>query len=387
MTTEFEVEDLAGGHAGRATAHGTARYRERFRDAAAPDHFTQSSGGLWLSSLGIGTYLGELDAEDDRLYRDAVVAAVRSGCNVIDTAVNYRCQRSERSIGEALDILTGPVGEGEFFSREEIVVATKGGFLPFDGGFPADPLEWFRSAIMAPGIAGPQDVVADCHIMTPRYLEAQIDWSRRNMGLQTLDIYYVHNPETQLGELSRHEFLVRLRAAFELLESKVAGGAIGVYGVATWDGLRMPADHPSHLSLKEMLSVAEQAGGPGHHFRALQLPVNLAMSEACLLPNQQSGGKWVPLLEAAQAAGMTVMGSGSLLQGQVIPAMQAVQVAGARTPAQRGLQVVRSVPGLATSLVGMKRLEHVRENTELAAVPRLPGDEALRLLRSRRPRG
>jgi aryl-alcohol dehydrogenase-like predicted oxidoreductase len=387
VTTEFELDDLAGGHAGRATPHGTARYRERFRDAAAADHLRESPQALWLSSLGIGTYLGELDDEDDRLYRDAVVAAVRHGCNVIDTAVNYRCQRSERSIGAALDILTGPSGEGEFFTRGEIVVATKGGFIPFDGGFPANPLEWFRSAIMAPGIATPQDVVADCHIMTPRYLDAQIDWSRRNLRLQTIDIYYVHNPETQLQEVSRHEFLVRLRAAFELLESKVAAGAIGVYGVATWDGLRLPPEHPSHLSLKELLTVAEQAGGAGHHFRALQLPVNLAMPEAILLPNQQSGGRRVSLLEAAGAAGMTVMASGSLLQGQVIPAMMSLEVQGARTPAQRGLQLVRSIAGLSTALVGMKRLEHVRENTELARVPRVPPDEAARLLRSRRPRG
>lgn len=386
MSTRFEVDAPAGGRPGRATPHGTARYRDRFRQAMTAGHMTPSPGGLWLSSLGIGTYLGELDDEDDRLYREAVAAAVRAGCNVIDTAVNYRCQRSERSIGGALATLAGPPGEGEFFTREEIVVATKGGFIPFDGGFPADPLEWFRSAIMVPGIAGPQDVVADCHIMTPRYLDAQIDWSRRNLGLQTLDIYYVHNPETQLQEVSRHEFLVRLRAAFELLESKVAGGAIGVYGVATWDGLRLPPDHPSHLSLKELISVAEQAGGAAHHFRAIQLPVNLAMTEACLVPNQQSGGRRVPLLEAAHDAGMTVMASGSLLQGQIIAALERSPVPGVRTAAQRGLQLVRSIPGVSTALVGMKHLEHVRENTELCGIPRLAPDEALRQIRGLRPR-
>jgi len=381
MTTEFQLDELGAGRAGRATPHGTARYRDRFGAAATPDHFAVSSGGLWLSSIGIGTYLGDLDDEDDRLYTDAVVEAVRSGCNVIDTAVNYRCQRSERSIGRALAILAGPAGEGEFFTREEIIVATKGGFIPFDGAFPPNPLEWFRSAILAPGIAGPQDVVADCHIMTPRYLDAQIDWSRRNLGLQTLDIYYIHNPETQLQELRRDEFLVRVRAAFDLLESKVAAGAIGVYGMATWDGLRLPPDHPAHLSLRELLAVAEQAGGRSHHFRALQLPLNAAMTEACLLPNQQSGGRRVPLLEAAAAAGMTVMGSGSLLQGQVLGALGRLEVAGARTPAQRGLQMVRSVPGLSTALVGMKHTQHVRENLELAAVPRLPPEQALGILR------
>ncbi|HKY32644.1 MAG TPA: aldo/keto reductase [Candidatus Polarisedimenticolia bacterium] len=375
---------------GRATPHGTARYASRFAGSVHAGHFRAAPGGLILSSIGIGTYLGEPDDADDRLYRDAVVAAVRSGCNVIDTAVNYRCQRSERSIGQALSELMGAGGEGEFFSREEVVVATKGGFIPFDGGFPARPAEWFRSALLAPGIASPQDVVADCHIMTPRYLDAQIEWSRRNLGLETLDIYYLHNPETQLQEVRRDEFLVRLRAAFELLEQKVAAGAIGVYGVATWDGLRLPPDHPGHLSLRELLGAAEQAGGRSHHFKAIQLPVNLAMGEASLDANQMSGARRVSLLEAASEAGLTVMASGSLLQGQVISALPPSfgdHVQGLRTSAQRGLQVVRSVPGVACALVGMKQLDHVRENLGVAAIPPMAGEEARRLLQAcRSPR-
>src|SRR5262245_6842436 len=114
---------------GRATREGTARYRARF-GRLAPDHFLEVRG-LWVSSIGIGTYLGEPDASDDAGYRDAVIAAVKSGCNVIDTAINYRFQRSERSVGEALRSLFA-----DGFSRDEIVVATKGGFIPFDGGYP-----------------------------------------------------------------------------------------------------------------------------------------------------------------------------------------------------------------------------------------------------------
>src|SRR5262249_33213629 len=151
----------------------------------APDHFREVAG-LTVSSIGIGTYLGEPDAADDAGYRDAVIAAVKSGCNVIDTAINYRFQRSERSVGEALRTLFGAG-----FGRDEIVVATKGGFIPFDGGYPDDPASWFRSALLEKGIADPDDVVASCHIMTPRYLEAQIEWSRRNLGLETIDIYYL----------------------------------------------------------------------------------------------------------------------------------------------------------------------------------------------------
>ena len=362
---------------GGATATGTARFRDRYTGRVSPDHF-KNVCDLWLSSLGIGTYLGEPDEAHDRGYRDSVVAAVRSGCNVIDTAINYRFQRSERNIGEALRTL-----HAEGYDRSEYVVATKGGFIPYDGGYPQNPADWFREALLKPGIVQTDDVVASCHVMTPRYLDAQIEWSRRNLGLATLDIYYLHNPETQLSEVERPEFLMRVRAAFEMLEAKVAAGVIGIYGMATWDGFRAASDSPEHLSLKELLTVAEQVAGAGHHFRAIQLPLNLVMPEACLLANQVVEGRWVPLLEAASEAGMVVMASGSLLQGRVIGALTpafAELMPGTRTNAQRGLQIVRSAPGLATALVGMKQTAHVAENMELAASPRLAGTEARRIL-------
>ena len=368
---------------GRATTEGTAAFRDRFATRTAPDHFRRVQD-LWLSSLGIGTYLGEPDEEDDRGYRDSLIAAVKGGLNVIDTAINYRFQRSERTVGGALRALVDE-GSGGGLRREEIVVATKGGFLPFDGGYPTDARAWFREALLKPGIARPEEVVADCHVMTPRYLEAQIDWSRRNLGLETLDIYYLHNPETQLQEVTPAEFLRRVRAAFELLEKKVAEGRIGIYGVATWDGLRVPPDRPGHLSLQTLLLAAEQVGGKGHHFRAVQLPLNVLMPEACLQPTQVAGERHEPLAEAARAAGLVVMASGSLLQGRTLRALRPPlheRLPGATTGAQRNLQIVRSAPGIATALVGMKRLVHVEENLAVTALPRLPEQEALAILQA-----
>src|SRR6185436_3600055 len=105
----------------------TANYRKRFPNAAA-GHFREQQG-LTLSSIGIGTYLGNPDAKTDASYTDAVVRAVQLGANVIDSAANYRFQRSERNIGQALKQLDTEFG----FSRNEVVVCTKGGYLPFDG--------------------------------------------------------------------------------------------------------------------------------------------------------------------------------------------------------------------------------------------------------------
>ena len=86
---------------GFATAKGTAAYRARLAPHGAEGHF-RSWDGLLVSSVGLGTYLGGDDAATDRAYRDTVARSLQLGVNVIDSAINYRHQRSERSVGAAL---------------------------------------------------------------------------------------------------------------------------------------------------------------------------------------------------------------------------------------------------------------------------------------------
>lgn len=351
---------------GSATPAGTERYRSRFAGKIPAEHFRQAQD-LWMSSIGIGTYLGNYDAETDEVYRRAIARSVESGSNVIDTAINYRLQRSERSVGAALEDLAA-----RGFSREEIVVATKGGFIPYDGTPPADVRRYFEETLFRPGIAAAGDIVSNCHCMTPRYLLDQLDHSLNNLGLECIDIYYVHNPEIQLSKLPREEFENRLVSAFEALEGAVAAGKIRMYGTATWNGYRNDRDAKDYLSLAAVVELAQKAGGAEHHFKVVQLPLNLAMSEALSLVNQEVGGKPMTALGAAQTLGLTVMCSASLLQGQLaksLPEMIAEALPGLDTDGQRSLQFVRSTPGITAALVGMKQLEHVDENLRTARVP------------------
>ena len=85
---------------GYATAEGTKNYvNNAVKSKGKPaDHF-RVFDSLYLSSMGIGTYLGELHKEDDQSMENAVYDSVKSGgVNVIDTAINYRAMRSERSV-------------------------------------------------------------------------------------------------------------------------------------------------------------------------------------------------------------------------------------------------------------------------------------------------
>jgi aryl-alcohol dehydrogenase-like predicted oxidoreductase len=349
---------------GFATAEGTARFRERFA-ARLPGHI-RAAQGLWISSIGIGTYLGEPTAACDARYREAVTQAVLMGVNVIDSAINYRHQRSERAIAQALAALI-PSGEVQ---RDEVVLATKGGFLTFDSDEPPDPSAYFQEKLLDPGIIRMEEVVAGCHVISPKYLENQIDTSRRNLGVETLDIYYVHNPETQLSRVGREEFFRRLKAAFAALEMAVAEGKIRRYGTATWNAYRVGPPSAEALSLTDVLRLAEEVGGKDHHLRAIQLPFNLAMLEARMASTQQAGRKLVPLLQVARTHGLMVFASASLLQGQLtqgLPPESRSWFPGMRTDAQRALQFVRSTPGITCALVGMSNLEHVQENLGTAS--------------------
>ena len=351
-----------------ATLEGTARYKNRFQGILPQGHLRRSQD-LWFSSVGIGTYLGEPDEATDRLSLDALLQAVLSGCNVIDTAINYRHQRSERVIGEALKLLFL-----KGISRDEVIISTKGGFLPFDEAPPSDSRAYLEETFFKPGILKPEEVVAGCHSIAPRYLEDQLAASLKNLQLECIDIYFLHNPEMQLEEVERKEFNHRMEEAFVFLEGKVREGKIRFYGTATWEGYRNRLDHPTHLDLEELFVLARSVGGEHHHFRVIQLPHNLAMPEALTHTNQKFGAQLLSTLEVAAQLGITVYASASLLQGrttQNLPPMLREAFGPLETDAGRSLQFVRSTPGLTTALVGMKQEKHVAENLALLKHPPL----------------
>src|SRR6185369_15358122 len=300
--------------------------------------------GLVLSSIGIGTYLGNADDATDVGYTRAIVRAVQLGVNVIDTAANYRFQRSERSVGEALKILTNEHG----IAREELVICTKGGYLPFDGAPPRNVAQYVNETFVQPGIASFEDFVGGSHCMTPSYLQSQLDQSLRNMGIEDVDVYYIHNPESQLQYVSEQEFYGRLRQAFERLEENRRQGKLAHYGVATWNGFRTPPNSGQHHSLVRMVELAREVGGEQHGFRFIQLPLNMMMPEALAIGNEMLDGEAMPVIEAAQRLGVTVVASASLMQGRIDP--------------QSAIQFVRGVGGVTTALIGMSRVEHVEEN-------------------------
>lgn len=349
-----------------ATKEGTTLYAGKFQGVAGHGHF-RTTQDLVVSSLGIGTYLGQPNDSSDAGYTAAIVEAVQTGINVIDSAINYRLQRSERNVGAALKVVAN-----KGFSRDEIVVCTKGGYLTPDGTMPPDTNRYFFEEYIQKGVFTAKDIAGGCHCMTPRYLENQLGRSLKNLGVDCIDVYYLHNPETQLGEVGKAEFAQRIRDAFVFLEGAAAKGKIQYYGMATWNGFRQESKAKDAMQLGELAAIAREVAGEKHRFRFVQLPFNLAMTEALTLGNQSLNSVEKTVMEAAAELGITLVASASLLQGQVaqnLPAFVA-EALGMTNDRERALQFARSAPGITTALVGMSRAAHVEENSSVvAAVP------------------
>ncbi|MBI3683707.1 MAG: aldo/keto reductase [Acidobacteria bacterium] len=320
-------------HRGFATPEGTARFASRF-PAHLSNGFFRQVRDLTLSSLGIGTYLGAMDDATDTGYRQSVAAAVEGGINFIDTSLNYRHQRSERAIGKAL--------EGAL--REEVILCTKAGYLVPD-------------AIPA-GVLGKSDVVAGIHSMAPAFLEDQLARSLANLGVNAIDVFYLHNPETQIPCVGPEAFCQRVTAAFEACERLAVAGKILYYGAATWDGFRQNGS-PEGLSLVRLAGIARSIAGERHRFRFIQLPFNLTMTEAYGQRGERLGERRMSVLEAAGEMGITVIASASILQSRLA------------ADAGRAIQFARSAPGISVALVGMSKQEHVRQNLQIAQNPAL----------------
>src|SRR4029453_4881097 len=199
------------GIAGRATLEGTRRFAKR--SSAAEGHFREAMG-LSLSSIGLGTYLGDESARTDAGYEASVAAALALGVNVFDTAINYRGQRSERAIGRAL---ASAFEEGRA-SRDEVFVSTKGGYLPHDSEDSRPGRRYVQDSFVTSGLAPAGEIAQGCHCIAPGYLRDQIARSRANLGLETVDLYYLHNVETQLTQVDRAVFEKRLARAIEVVE-------------------------------------------------------------------------------------------------------------------------------------------------------------------------
>jgi len=358
-------------HQGLATKEKTFSYIKRFPKYSR-DFYTFSHE-RFFSSLGLGTYKPEPYKEDNYIvnFKDAIVEAVSNGINYIDTASNYRFGVSEEEIKEALDELITQKG----FQREELVLSSKAGFIPLEFPFPEDPYAWIERELIEKGLTSKEEIIIDQHCLNPKFLRWSVERSLDKMGVDALDILFLHNPETQLGYVPYPILLGRIRDAFILFESLVKEGKIAHYGIATWNAFLYEESHTEYISLMDILKIAKEAGGENHHFKYLQMPFNMAKTHAFNYTNQHyHDNKYYSLMQIAASEGVHIIGSSSLLQMNLFkkPFRQNVAAllgTASMTDIHTALQFARSGP-VVSALFGSISKEHVNNNLFLAYTPK-----------------
>ncbi|MEW6043628.1 MAG: aldo/keto reductase [Thermoproteota archaeon] len=353
---------------GCATPQGTKNFAQKLGDISDNYRIFQD---LALSNVGIGTYLGNPDEQTDVLVKEAVKKSILAGINVIDTAINYRAQKAERAVGKAVSEL---VAEGKI-ERDQLFIGTKNGYLTNDADIKEEFWSYVQREYTKRGILGPEDISSGYHCMTVKYLEDQLERSLKNLGLECIDLMYLHNAvEGQIQDISKEQFIKNLKDVFEMYERKRKQGKIKYYGMATWECFRVTPENPQYLSLYDVIELAKQVGGDSHGFKFIQLPYNLYYDQAFMLKNQPAGGTLVSILDAARIYGIGVFTSVPLMQGRLL-APGALPSFSDLKPSLQCIQFVRSTPGVLAPLVGQKSPNHVDENLEIMKIKPIQKDE------------
>ena len=360
---------------GFATSEGTKKFRDNaIKKGKSYLHFKEFDD-LILSSIGMGTYLGDLSKEDDIDIENALYESVKShAINVIDSAINYRAMKSEKSIGRAIANL---VNDG-IISRDEIFVSTKNGYITNDGDYPMlDVWEYIQRMYISTGIIKAEDISSGYNVLNPAYIEKCIERSRFNLKLDTLDLVYIHNAfESWNQDVSKNKFFDMLSKVFEVYEKFRSKNKIRYYGMATWTCFRVGEENKEYLSLDEVYNIAKSIGGVDHGFRFIQLPYNLAYSEALFLKNQNVGNeKKLTILEAAKRLKIGVFSSVPLLQGKLIQTKIPDYSETLTDPIMKLLQIIRSSPSIIAPLIGQKKMDHVNKNNKISEIPPLSEEE------------
>ena len=359
---------------GFATTDGTKTFKQ---NSKVNQLNFKTFENLHLSNIGIGTYLGDPDARTDELVKNAVKQSVLSGVNVIDTAINYRAQKAERSVGKAISELV----EEKKISREQLFVSSKNGYVTNDADVQEDFMQYVRRELGKPGIVKEGDITSGYHCMTTPYLSDQLDRSLKNLDLECIDLMYLHNAvEGQIKDVSKEKFLENLKSVFQLYEQKRNEGKIKFYGMATWECFRVPSDNSQYLSLKETVDMAKEIAGDDHGFRFIQLPFNMHYDQALLAKNQTFDSEKISILESASRLGIGVFTSVPFMQGRLLTPGTMPEFDDLK-PSLRALQFIRSSPGVLAPLVGQKSPTHVSENMEIMKIPPIPEDKFIELVK------
>lgn len=340
---------------GYATPEATTAYAAAHPEIA---YRPLDETGLLVSPAGFGGYRVDIHSH---VFHEALALALQQGVNLVDTSANYADGSSEELVGAVLRRLHD---EGTV-PREAVVVVSKGGYIQGQNYEISQQRQaagrgWPDLVRYGPGLE---------HSIHPAFLEDQITRSLQRLQMETLDAYLLHNPEYYLSwakregqgqHAARDEYARRLRLAFAYLEEEVSRGRIRWYGVSS-NTFPAPATDPDHTSLARLWEMAGDIR-TDHHFRVIQLPMNLLEPGAAAEGNQPGGES---VLAFARAHGLAVL---------VNRPLNAVHEGGMQRLADVPVEAAPDPEGVEEAVERLRRREQ-RFRDEI--LPALPAPESM----------
>jgi nucleoside-diphosphate-sugar epimerase/aryl-alcohol dehydrogenase-like predicted oxidoreductase len=311
------------------------------------ENFIEGRCTTSLSPVAIGTHRGENDDITDDEYRLSITESLINGINVVDTAINYRSGRSEKVISEVLESLIS----NNKIQRKDVYVITKGGYFVKPCKFP----------LLS------KDELDKSNSMRSCFINWSLNESYKSLKLKTIDLFLLHNPEMALNYLDHKSFYRQLIEVFTMLEHEVSKGRIASYGIATWLGLISKPNSKTFLDLNEVLRCAQvAAGNKPHSLTSIELPLNVTRHYSFTRKNQTLNGNLVTVLELARSKNLKVFTSNSVLYGESTDDIESkLDFDSILSTPQKSLLFAKSMSGITSAIVGMRRLESVAAAVEV----------------------
>jgi aryl-alcohol dehydrogenase-like predicted oxidoreductase len=297
--------------------------------------------GAEVSVVGLGTWQlgGDWGDVDDDAAEAVLDAALDLGVTLLDTADVYGDGRSEERI------------------RRSLVTREDRPFVATKAGRRADPFEAAQ--------------------YTPENLRAWIDRSRRNLGVETLDLVQLHCPPTAVYSDQR---------VYDTLDGFVEDGAIAAYGVSVEtvaEGLTA-LEHPGVQSiqvilnvfrrkpLEELLPAAAKAG--------VGVLARVPLASGLLSGRFSESTTFAPddhrnFNRHGEAFDVGETFAGVPYEVGVQAAREFVEICGDRVPTAVALRWVIQQPGVTSVIPGARNVGQARGNAEVADLPPLTDSE------------
>jgi aryl-alcohol dehydrogenase-like predicted oxidoreductase len=298
--------------------------------------------GADVSVVGLGTWQlgGDWGDVDDDTAADVLDAALDAGVTLLDTADVYGDGRSEVRI------------------RQALVARSDRPFVATKAGRRADPFEAAQ--------------------YTPENLRAWVDRSRRNLGVDTLDLVQLHCPPPAVYSDQR---------VYDALDALVEDGAIAAYGVSVEtvaEGLTA-LEHPGVATVQVILNVFRRK--PLEELLPAAAKAQVGVLARVPLASGLLTGRFTETTTFAaddhrnfnrhgEAFDVGETFAGVPYEVGVAAAREFVEICGDRTPSAVALRWVIQQPGVTSVIPGARTVGQARGNAQAADLPPL-GDSEL----------